>query len=131
MYMKVMVAIAVALFAVFVGCIVMLTFITISNEYGGQRIYTYEDDVGGSIMPAIIAAVVLIVVSVVVFMLWRSHKRHQQEIWRVERKVEARDLILRADIELLMRARSPLLVQAIELRREQTGEHGHPESENG
>ena len=81
-------------------------------------------------MPAIIAAVVLIVVSVVVFMLWRSHKRHQQEIWRVERKVEARDLILRADIELLMRARSPLLVQAIELRREQTEEHGHPESES-
>ena len=100
------------------------------SENGGQRIYTYEDDVGGSIMPAIIAAVVLIVVSVVVFMLWRSYKRHQQEIWRVERKVEARDLILRADIELLMRARSPLQVQAIELRREQTEEHGHPESEN-
>lgn len=107
-----------------------MTFMTFNNEYGRQRIYTYEDDVGGSIVPVIIVAAVLIVVSVVAYMLWRSHQRHQQEIWRAERKVEARDLILRADIELLMRARSPLLVQAIELRREQTEEHGHPESEN-
>lgn len=62
-------------------------------------------------------------------LLWRTNERRKQAVWRAERKVEAEALILRADIETLMRARSPLLPDAMNLRRKQTEEHGHPESQ--
>ena len=78
------------------------------------------------IILAVLAA--LIVVCTGGYLWHRAAEREKRAVWRAERKVEARGLILRADIETLMRARSPLLPDAMELRRRQTEEHGHPES---
>lgn len=80
-------------------------------------------------MPLVVAAGIVGVLAFAAYLLWRAQKRWERDVWRIERKVGRRDLILRSDIETLMRARSPLLSDAIELRRQQTEEHRHPESE--
>ena len=81
-------------------------------------------------MPLVVATGVLGALAFAAYLLWRSHRREQEEVWRIERKVERRDLILRSDIETLLRVRSVLLVDAIEMRRQQTEENRHPESED-
>ena len=78
-------------------------------------------------MPLIVAGIAILAL-LGVYLMWKAYRRDQEEVWRIERKVGRRDLILRSDIETLMRVRSSLLVEAIELRRQQTEGHGHPES---
>ena len=79
-------------------------------------------------MPAIAAGIVLLVLAVGVLLHHRNTLR-KRAIRRAEDKVVAQELILRADLETLRRAASPLLPYAEELRAEQTRMQRHPESE--
>ena len=77
----------------------------------------------------VLGGLAVMVAAGVAALLWYSAMERRCDVRRAEAKVVSSELILRADIKTLRRARSPLVEEAIHLRRRQTEEHRHPESE--
>ena len=45
-------------------------------------------------MPLVVVTGILGALGFAAYLLWRAYKREQKEVWRIERKVERRELIL-------------------------------------
>ena len=78
----------------------------------------------------VLGGLVVMVVVGAAALLWYDAMERRRAVRMAEAKVVSSELILRSDIETLRRARSPLVEEAIHLRRRQTEEHRHLESES-